>query len=280
MTEEIKISVIIPVYNVQDYIQKTLDSVQKQTKKIFEIIIIDDGSADKTLEIVAKYPVTLYQQKNQGPAAARNFGVSQAKGNWIAFLDGDDIWEPNKIESVLSEIQNNPDVELISTNLVRGNEVEGWIPIDFYSKYDFQHPFLSQIFRRNFIATSTVVVKKICFDKVSGFNPTLRIAEDLDLWIRLAVSGVKFRIINKNLTRYRARKDSTTVNLLKTLGLTKNVLFTNKKRVNLGLFVLTILAWDATFWRLCLKSKNYQSLVKLTFLGLAEFIYLPFFYFF
>ena len=276
---DVRISVIIPVYNVQKYIKKTLESIQSQTKKVFEIIVVDDGSTDQTLEIVKKYPVRIFQQKNQGPSAARNYGASQATGEWLAFLDGDDLWEPQKIEMVLNEIKSHPDVELISSNVSRGNEDDGWIPMDFHSRYNKNKPFLNQIFRRNFIATSTVVIKKTKFDEVGGFNPSLRIAEDLDLWIRLASGNVNYRIINKILTLYRAHSDSTTVDLLKTLRSTKNVLFSHRSKVGLFIFIKTIYALDIIFLRLCLRAKSYLFFFKLLFILFYETLWLPFYYF-
>ena len=93
-----KLSVVIPAYNSSKYIEETLSSILNQTRPPFEIIVINDGSTDNTAEIVSKYPVRLINKHNQGPSETRNRGILESKGNWIAFLDADDLWHREKIE--------------------------------------------------------------------------------------------------------------------------------------------------------------------------------------
>ena len=95
-----KVSVIIPTYNRAHYICETIDSILAQTYRDYEIIVVDDGSADNTRKVLQKYDgkVRYFYQKNRGPSAARNFGISQSQGEYIAFLDDDDLWTENKLE--------------------------------------------------------------------------------------------------------------------------------------------------------------------------------------
>lgn len=106
-----KFSIIIPVYNVEKYIQKCLDSVINQTFKDYEIIVVNDGTKDNSMDIVNKYNVRIINQKNQGQSAARNAGVKIAKGEYLIFLDSDDYWKKDLLENInRSLIRNNPDV--------------------------------------------------------------------------------------------------------------------------------------------------------------------------
>ena len=106
----VKVSVIVPVYNVEKFINRCVDSILSQTFKDFELILINDGSKDKSLEIIEKYRVDkrvrIFTQKNQGPAVARNFGISVAKGSYIMFIDSDDYIDPDYIETYYNKIKN------------------------------------------------------------------------------------------------------------------------------------------------------------------------------
>lgn len=105
-----KYSIIIPVYNVEKYIKKCLDSVFNQTEKDFEVIVINDGTKDNSMDIVKKYDVKVINQKNGGLSAARNTGVSHAKGKYIIFLDSDDYLDNKLLENLSKSLKNNPDL--------------------------------------------------------------------------------------------------------------------------------------------------------------------------
>lgn len=105
-----KFSVIIPVYNVEKYIRKCVDSVLNQTFKDYEIIVVNDGSPDKSIEMIKDYDVTIIEQKNQGLSAARNAGAKKAKGEYIIFLDSDDYWRKDLLKEINKSLKNNPDV--------------------------------------------------------------------------------------------------------------------------------------------------------------------------
>ncbi len=105
-----KYSIIIPVYNVEKYLKKCLDSVVKQTFKDYEIIIVNDGTKDNSMDIAKDYDATIIYQENQGLSAARNTGVRYAKGEYLIFLDSDDYWEPKLLEEIEKSMDNNPDL--------------------------------------------------------------------------------------------------------------------------------------------------------------------------
>lgn len=105
-----KFSIIIPVYNVEEYIEKCLDSVFNQTEKDFEVIVVNDGTRDKSMDIVKKYQVKIINQKNQGLSAARNKGVEEASGEYIIFLDSDDYLEKNLLREIKESLKNDPDL--------------------------------------------------------------------------------------------------------------------------------------------------------------------------
>ena len=105
-----KFSIIIPVYNVENYIDGCLKSVMNQTYKDYEVIVVNDGTKDNSMDIVRKYDVNIIEQKNQGLSAARNTGVKNAKGEYLIFLDSDDSWNENLLEELDKSLKNKPDV--------------------------------------------------------------------------------------------------------------------------------------------------------------------------
>lgn len=105
-----KFSIIIPVYNVEKYIDGCLKSVMNQTYKDYEVIVVNDGTKDNSMDIVKKYDVKVIEQKNQGLSAARNTGVKHAKGDYLIFLDSDDSWNKDLLKELSKSIKNNPDV--------------------------------------------------------------------------------------------------------------------------------------------------------------------------
>ena len=105
-----KFSIIIPVYNVEKYIKKCVDSVFNQTFKDYEVIVVNDGTPDKSMELIKDYDVTIINQKNQGLSSARNNAVKKAKGDYIIFLDSDDYWRKDLLKEINKSLKNNPDV--------------------------------------------------------------------------------------------------------------------------------------------------------------------------
>ena len=193
-----KISVIIPAYNAEKYIAEALDSVLAQTYPIHEIIVIDDGSTDKTAEVVHRYinsrtrelanPLNLkyFYQENRGPAAARNSGIREATGEYIAFLDADDTWMPEKLARQIEKFNESPDAGLVHAKRIRIDE--SGAEQETRKRHIPEGFIFDSLLRDNFICCSSTLVKKQCFDDVGLFDEHREIAksEDYDMWLRIA----------------------------------------------------------------------------------------------
>ena len=177
-------SIIIPCFNAQESIEKTLLCVLHQTYKEYELIIVDDGSSDKTREIIELFlqdknvRYTYIYQDNSGPSAARNKGIEKATGKYIAFLDADDVWHPQKLELVLNLLENNKEIDLLGHSYTL-NE-------NFSEKYTNKTPrkiSFFQLLMRNFAVTPSIVVRK---EALELFDEKMKFAEDHELWLRIA----------------------------------------------------------------------------------------------
>jgi len=199
-----KISIIIPTYNYAQYICEAIESVLNQTYKDFEIIVVDDGSTDNTKEVIKPYlnKIKYIYQQNSGPSSARNRGIKEAKGEYIAFLDADDIWLPQKLELQIKFMEKEKEVGLIFSDMILFNE-KGIIknsflkqklffnklpikPLSSTEKVIYDNVF-NALLQENFIPTNTVIAKKECFNKVGFFDETLFSVEDRDMWLRIGL---------------------------------------------------------------------------------------------
>src|ERR1700761_7573957 len=193
---------IIPAYNAEAFIHKAIDSVLNQTTPVEEIIVVDDGSKDGTRGVVESYAprVRLLQQKNQGPSVARNRAVRESTADYIAFLDADDLWDPEKIERQLDALNTTKDAVLCYTGLLQFNEEEGWkrptkpIPAAQVAKaLRLQNPR---------IVPSSVLVSRENFLRSGGFDTGLKGSEDWDFAIAMRQLG-NFCALEEPLTLYR-----------------------------------------------------------------------------
>jgi glycosyltransferase involved in cell wall biosynthesis len=183
------ISVVMPVYNQARYIMRAVESVWAQDVPDVEIVIIDDGSTDETgvvlRSLAGKENVRCLTQENAGPAAARNRAIRESRGEWIAFLDGDDYWLAGKLKAQLRVLEE------------RGGEFAycGAIIVDDDGRTISTHPavapdsLLSSLVWGNLISTPTVIVRRSLLDRVGLFDEALWTGEDWDLWLRLATHG-------------------------------------------------------------------------------------------
>ena len=184
-------SVIIPCYNRNDYLEEALESVRSQTRRVREIIIVDDGS---TTPIQAPSdwdgpPLRIARTENRGVSAARNFGISLASGRFIAFLDSDDAWAPRKIELQEHALSSSSDCVAVFTHRI---EKQGWglCPSTEYPPLDASDDvFWRSLWKENFIALSSVLVRREVLLAVGAFNEDLRYCEDRELWFRLLTAG-------------------------------------------------------------------------------------------
>lgn len=175
------LAVVIPVYNGAAFIRKALDSVLAQTRPADEIIVVDDGSSDGTPAIIREYPVRLIEQANGGPSAARNHGVAESGAQWIAFLDADDFWEPEKLQRHEEAVRSHPGAFISYTDFTvfqpGGHTVDrkACEPEDLGGLVRFRCPF----------PPSVAVVRRDVFLESGGFDLSLRGPEDWELWFRI-----------------------------------------------------------------------------------------------
>ncbi|MEM7714189.1 MAG: glycosyltransferase [Cyanobacteria bacterium P01_A01_bin.68] len=205
-------SIIIPAYNAIKYLPETLESVLKQTFTNFEVLIIDDGSSDSIVEWAADIidpRVKLISQNNQGVSAARNTGIKKSKGEYIAFLDADDLWEATKLEKQLQCFKNNPSLGLVHTAMILIDEEGKSLGRTFTSNVDGDA--LKALLEQNTIVTSSVTVRRNCLETVGNFDNKLRSSEDWELWVRLAYR-YPFALIKEPLVFYRQHPHNTTKN--------------------------------------------------------------------
>lgn len=216
------ISVVIPCYNAEPYIAAAIRSVFLQDWPSIEIIVVDDGSKDNSAKVVADtFPtVKLVQQSNQGVAAARNTGIAIATGEWIAFLDADDIWLAGKLSQQWAQLQANPGVRMNytawhvwqsidaapSTGLLqqleaRSFDAQAWVGATGWVYNDL---LLDCV-----VWTSTVLAHRSVFEEVGNFDVTLRIGEDYDLWLR-ASRVTQILRVPQPLALYRTHPASIT----------------------------------------------------------------------
>ena len=184
-----KISVVIPMYNAEKTILNVLDSVKNQTFLPHEIVIVNDGSTDRSLQIVQKYkeenkkiPIQLIDKKNGGVSSARNLGMKVAQGDWIALLDSDDEWKNNKLERQKQILNENPEIDFLATG--RNDEIIASVlgkKIGFLTKVEAKDLLIKNLF-----SPPTVIFKKSIVDVVGYFDETQCYAEEGNYFIRIA----------------------------------------------------------------------------------------------
>lgn len=205
----IQISVVIPAFNAQSTIRETLESVFSQTypSSELEVIVIDDGSSDGTNEILEQYgdKIVHIKQSNKGVAAARNNAANIASGRWLAFVDADDLWHPEKLTTQMRQMGNHlwshTDSYYFGFNQ-SGNTKRS----DYTVQYDGN--VFDKLVLDNFITTSTVVVDKKSFLDLGGFDESLPALEDWKLWLDISVKS-SLHYCSEPMTRYRVTPGST-----------------------------------------------------------------------
>ena len=203
----ISISVIIPSYNRAHLLPRCLNSVISQEYAPVEIIVVDDGSTDSTRDLLKRsYPgIRLITQVNKGVSAARNVGISAAKGDWLAFLDSDDTWFPGKLRRQAQTIETSPD-----SNIVHTDEI--WIRNGVRVNPQRKHKkHGGSIFKYCLplcaISPSSVMIHSRVFDRVGLFDETLPVCEDYDLWLRICARMPVSFIPEPLITKYGGHSD-------------------------------------------------------------------------
>ena len=209
-----QISIIIPTYNSESTIEETIASIQQQSFTDYEIVVIDDGSKDRTVEVVTNLTeprLKLYTYENGGVATARNRGISHADGEFISFLDADDLWTPDKLESQIEALKRNPEAKVAYswTSII---DEEGKFLFSG-PRFTFQGNVYPQLLQTNFLLNaSNILIHRDVLEVVAGFNPQLAYTADWDFYLRLA-ANFEFVAVTKFQNLYRQSANSMSSNI-------------------------------------------------------------------
>ena len=233
------VSVIIPIYNVEAYIAQAVQSVLNQTYPHFELLIIDDGSPDQSVSICQQFSdsrIKIISQKNRGLAGARNTGIRESQGEYIAFLDGDDLWQPNKLAEHIKHLKNSPQVGVSFSRSALIDQTGK--PLHTYLMPKLSNITIPYLLRENPVGNgSAAVVRKAIFDEIAisnyennvlvkaYFDEQFRRAEDIELWLRIAIqTDWKIEGIPEALTLYRVNSSGLSADFCKHLETWEQVL--------------------------------------------------------
>ena len=181
------VSVVIPTYNYRCHVVEAVESALAQTYQPIEVIVVDDGSSDDTKQELLPFRerIRYRYQQNQGTSAARNQGIRMAGGDYIAFLDADDVWEPTKIEKQVQVMEQSPRTGVVFCEFYRVNVQTGVTRHRQYPK-ELRGDIRRQLLQHCWVALSGALVRRSCFDVVGFLDETLRGVDDWDLWIRIS----------------------------------------------------------------------------------------------
>lgn len=210
-----KVSVIIPTYNRAKFLPRAIQSVKDQSFRDFELIIVDDGSTDETPQVVQSVAgdCRYIRKENGGSASARNAGIQESKGRYIAFLDSDDFWMPEKLAEQVKVLDANPKIGIVYARMPIINdkgETIGMKPAGVSGKN-----FKELLELWGDLPTSTVMTRRECFDKAGLFDTELTTMQDIDMWLRIARFYDLYEIEGKVLSYYCRHGDQITKNKMK-----------------------------------------------------------------
>jgi teichuronic acid biosynthesis glycosyltransferase TuaG len=208
---EISFSVIIPAFNAGLYIAEAIESALNQIDVKAEIIVVNDGSTDNTLDILAGYgdSIKIFNQENKGLAAARNQGVKISEGSYIAFLDADDIWMPDKLKIQREKILDSYDI--VYTNRINFGSIGDLPEVQSDVTKMVEGDIWEELLMGNMITVSSSIIKRELFERVNGFDESLRSCEDWDLWLR-CTEKTPVAYCPKPLVKYRMHPNSLSKN--------------------------------------------------------------------
>lgn len=222
---KILISIVVPVYEVEKYLSRCIDGILAQTFKNFELLLIDDGSQDRSGEICDKYRekdkrVKVYHTINRGVSSARNLGIHNSTGEYISFCDSDDFWEIDYLAHIQDGINKYPEAGLFSCGRYLINEDGGITKTVFFSeKESIQYYFIEDLCKEmNYVITSSITVSREVLRTVGCFRDSIARGEDLDLWLRISC---KYPIvyINAPLIYYQTfRENNSSISAFKNIA--------------------------------------------------------------
>jgi glycosyltransferase involved in cell wall biosynthesis len=209
-------SVLIPAYNVEKYVGQAVQSALSQTYESVQVIVVNDGSRDNTAKALSPFMdrVLYVEQGNAGLAGARNRALKEATGDYVALLDADDLWIPNRLERMISYLDEHPEIGFVTSDAYFVHE-EDESTMQYYDYYDFLlqgDPFGTGdqrywILFHNFVMGMAVVRREL-FERHGDFEESLGTSEDWDLWIRFIHGGERAGLVREPLCYYRIRSDS------------------------------------------------------------------------
>lgn len=212
-----KVSVVIGAYNAEKYIAETLESVLTQTVTDYEIIVVDDGSTDHTATVVEEYVkkhpgFKFFRKTNGGSSTARNYGLKAAEGEWIAFLDADDLWSTDKLEKQLEYAASHPGVDLVFTNAaIFGERKKAELYVRPDERHIKQNDMFQRLLLRNFVPFSSILVRKKAVEALGNFDEKILGSEDHDLLLRMA-QNFKLAYLDGAYVRYRVSENNKSSN--------------------------------------------------------------------
>jgi glycosyltransferase involved in cell wall biosynthesis len=243
---EVKVSVIMNCFNSDKYLKQAVESVLCQTYKNFELIFWDNQSTDNSSKIIKSYDENrikyYYADEFTSLGNARNLAISKATGEWIAFLDADDIWHCNKLYESISELNKFKDKDNVSLIYTTTEMIDSESNvIGKYVRYDSGNIHNSLLKDKNFIVQSSIMVKLATFNEVGGINPSLSFCPDYDMLLKVSKNNCAIGI-NKVLTYYRVHSESITStkiydNTIEVTDFMINYLKENPQNILLNLFV-------------------------------------------
>ncbi len=198
------VSVIIPVFNMESFVADTMASVFQQTYPDFEVIVVDDGSTDGTQAILQRYErrVKILRQSNRGCPAALNRGIREARGQWIAWVSADDLWEPTKLEKEMEVVRARPQVGLVYTDYVYVDRDGRVLSREHFPCPRTRRKTLLRLIRRCFVNGSSTLIHRRVFDDVGLYDETERYIFDWDMDLRIA-QKYELGHVPEPLVRYR-----------------------------------------------------------------------------
>ena len=203
-----KVSVVIPAHNHARFLPEALASVQQQTWRDFDVLVVDDGSTDNTAAVVAGFAphVRYLYQQNAGPSSARNTGIRHTRGEYVAFLDADDTWMPEKLALQVAYLDAHPDAGLVFTKVLVMSE--GGQPLYTYPhRYRYECRAFERLLLWPYGSMNVVMVRRTCFERFGLFDESLPAAEDWDMWLRVA-PFYRLGFLDRPLGTYRQSSNS------------------------------------------------------------------------
>ncbi len=271
-------SIIIPLYNKEKYIQNTIESALHQTFTDFEIIVVNDGSTDSSLAIVEQIEdsrIKIFSTKNGGVSKARNYGIEKAQSDLIAFLDGDDLWEENHLESLYKLWKKYPNCGLYASGYSKKFDNSRPIKAVFAGLEDF-FGVVEDFFKASIIdclaTSSSVMIQRFVFNKIGGFNQILKRREDTEFWIRIALqfkiafsSKITVKILFNPLENHlsKSKNDNHTLRFYQIFESEEKINLSFKKYLDLNRFAMALeskLNCDYNNYHILINSINKSNL--------------------